>query len=223
MNAMLAADTDSPAGDNMHTIDRAISSGAESSLLSQASDNDIYDFDRSGNNFESNVLHNSDTNRSFTINLLDDAIEQVKTNSGKNPVQDDDYFWITGHDTYKIIEQEVGGKERLEPVRTQVGMNGVQTNPGDDVGIITQSYKGIPIFESNDIVQDDSGLSRVYLIDSSTMFIKTLLPTQFYSTGIDMDDNPFAVDSRTNEGAFVTIGELTITNPKAHAKVRDLK
>jgi hypothetical protein len=38
-----------------------------------------------------------------------------------------------------------------------------------------------------------------------------------------MDDNPFAVDSRTNEGAFVTIGELTVTNPKAHAKVRDLK
>jgi len=221
INVQLLEDTDSPANDNMESIDRVISDGAESSLLSAPDDNDVYGFDRSNNEFESNVLENGGTSRSFTISQLDDAIEQVKQNSGKNPVQDDGYFWLTGHDTYKILEQEVGGKERLEPVRTQVGMNGVQTNPGDDVGIITQSYKTIPIFESNDVIQDD--LSRVYLVDSETMFVKTLLPTQFYSTGIDVDDNPFAVDSLTNEGAFVTIGQLTCTNPAAHAKVRDLK
>ncbi|AGM11971.1 major capsid protein [Haloarcula californiae tailed virus 1] len=223
INVQLLDESDSPSGDNMESIDRVISDGSESSLLSDAGDNDIYGFDRSNNEFESNVLHNSDSNRSFTINLMDDAIEQVKTNSGKNPVQDDGYFWLTGHDTYKILEQEVGGKERLEPVRAQVGMNGVQTNPGDDVGIITQSYKTIPIFESDDVVQDDSGLSRVYLVDSETMFIKTLLPTQFYSTGTEVDDNPFAIDQLGNEGAFVTIGQLTCTNPAAHAKIRDLK
>lgn len=221
INSMLLTDTDTTAGNNMESIDRVISDGSESSLLSAASDNDIYGFDRSANEFEANVDHNSDTDRSFTIDLMDDAIESVKSNSGKNPVQDDGYFWLTGHDTYKVIEQEVGGKERLEPVRTQVGLNGVQTNPGDDVGIITQSYKTIPIFESNDVVQDT--LSRVYLVDSETMYVKTLLPTQFYSTGIDVDDNPFAVDSLTNEGAFVTIGQLTCTNPAAHAKIRDLK
>ena len=221
INVQLLNDTDETAGDNMESIDRAISDADESALLSDPSDNDLYGFDRSDGEFQSNVLENGGTPQSFTINKLDDAIEAVKSNSGKNPVQDDGYFFLTGHDTYKIIEQEVGGKERLEPTRAQVGMNGVQTNPGEDVGIITQSYKQIPIFESDDVIQDD--LSRVYLVDSSTMFIKTLLPTQFYSTGVDIDDNPFAIDSLANEGAFVTIGELTCTNPAAHAKVRDLK
>lgn len=221
INVQLLSDTDTGAGDNMESVDRVISDSDESTLLSDPADNDIYGFDRSAGEFESNVLENGGTARSFTINHLDDAIEAVKSNSGKNPVQDDGYFFLTGHDTYKIIEQEVGGKERLEPTRAQVGMNGVQTNPGDDVGIITQSYKTIPIFESDDVIQDD--LSRVYLVDSSTMFIKTLLPTQFYSTGVDIDDNPFAIDALANEGAFVTIGELTCVNPAAHAKVRDLK
>jgi hypothetical protein len=153
---------------------------------------------------------------------LNDALRLVKENSDKNPQKDtSDFFFLTGHDTYQRIEDEMGGKERIETVRTTTGLNGVQTNPGNDVGVAVATYKNIPIFESNDIAKDT--LSRVYLVDKTSLFIKQLLPTQFYSTGIDVDDNPFAVDSLTNEGAFVTIGQLTCTNPAAHAKIRDLK
>lgn len=221
LNEQLGTATDSTAGNNLESIDRAISDGSESSLLSTASDNDIYGFDRSANEFESNVLENGGTNRTFVQDLLDDAIREVKTNSGKNPVTDDNYFWLTNHDTYQRIEDEFGGKERLEAQRVQVGLNGVQTEPGDDVGITVQSYKNIPIFESVDVPKD--GIGRVYLIDSSTMYIKTLLPTQFYSTGTEVDGNPFGIDRLGNEGMYVTIGELTMVNPAAHAKVRDLK
>lgn len=221
LNEQLGTATDTTAGQNLESIDRAISNSTEAGLLSTGSDADIYGFDRSAGEFESNVLENGGTNRTFVQDLLDDAIREVKTNSGKNPVTDDNYFWLTNHDTYQRIEDEFGGKERLEAQRVQVGLNGVQTEPGDDVGITVQSYKNIPIFESVDVPQD--GIGRVYLIDSSTMYIKTLLPTQFYSTGTEVDGNPFGIDRLGNEGMYVTIGELTMVNPAAHAKIRDLK
>lgn len=221
INEQLGADTDGGTGANdVLSIDRLISDSSESSLLTTASDNDVYGFDRSAGEFESNVIHNGAANETFTLNKLDDAIRTVKEASGKNPVMDDNYFFLTNHDTYQRIEDEVGGKERLEPVRTSVGLNGVQTNPGDDVGITVQSYKNIPIFESEDVPKD--GIGRVYLVDSSTMYLKTLLPTQFYSTGTEVDGNPFGINRLGNEGMYVTIGELTMVNPAAHAKIRDL-
>lgn len=213
--------TDATFEDAMLPIDRAISDADEADDLSDGSDADIYGFDRSSGEFESNVLENGGTNRNFVIDYLDDAIREVRVNSGKDPVTDPNYFFLTGHDTYQKIENEVGGKERLEPVRTQTGLNGVQTVPGDDVGITVRAYKEVPIFRSNDVPSD--GISRVFLIDSSTLWIKQLLPTQFYSTGIDVDENPFALNRLGNEGMFLTIGELTLTNPKAHAKVAHLK
>lgn len=223
INVQLCENTDKGKADtnNMESIDRVISNGAESSLLDSASDNDVYDFDRSSNEFEANVLENGDTNRNLTVDLLDDAITSIRESSGKDPVTDDSYFFLTNHDAFQIIEEEVAAKERLEPVRTQVGLNGVQTQPGDDVGITVQSYKDIPIFRSDDVVEDGTG--RIYLIDSSTLFIKQLLPTQYYDTGIDIDDNPFGIDRLGNEGMFLTVGELTLVNPVAQAKIRDLQ
>lgn len=180
----------------------------------------VYGFDRTANEFESNVIDNNGDPLTFTTDVLDDMVRLVKSSSGRNPVTDDNYFFLTNHDTYQRIENEVGGKERLEPTRVSMGLNGVETQPGGDVGITVQSYKQIPIFESVDVPQDDLG--RVYLVDSSTMFLKTLLPTQFYSTGTEVDGNPFALDRMGNEGMYATIAQTTLVNPAAHAKARDL-
>lgn len=180
----------------------------------------VYGFDRTSNEYESNVVDNNGDPLTFTTDILDDMIRLVKSSSGRNPVTDDNYFFLTNHDTYQRVENEVGGKERLEPQRVSMGLNGVETQPGGDVGITVQSYKQIPIFESVDVPQDDLG--RVYLVDSSTMFIKTLLPTQFYSTGTEVDGNPFALDRMGNEGMYATIAQTTLVNPAAHAKARDL-
>lgn len=214
------ADLDWSVADSFHSIDQAISNEAETGFLSNPGNADIYGFDRSNGNFESNVVHNNGDPLTFTTNILDDMIRLVKSESGRNPVTDDNYFFLTNHDTAQRIENEVGGKERLDAVRTTVGVNGVNTNPGDDVGITVQSYKQVPIFESVDIPQDDLG--RVYLVDSSTMYIKTLLPTQFYSTGTEVDQNPYAINKMGNQGLYATIGQLTLVNPAAHAKARDL-
>jgi len=226
VNVQLLRDLTEVGDDDMLSIDKIISNNAEvegldSTGLGSLSDGDIYGFQRDSNEFESNVLENVGTNRTFTIDLLDDAIRTVKENSGKNPVADDNYFFLTNHDTYQRIEEEVGGKERLEAQRATVGLNGVNTNPGDDVGITVQSYKQIPIFESTDVVKD--GIGRVYLVDSSTMFIKTLLPTQFYDSGTEVNDDPYAIDRLGNQGLYVTIGENTTVSPASHAKIRDLK
>lgn len=203
---------------DFHSIDLAISNSAETGITGGT--HELYGFDRSAGQFESNVIHNNGDPLTFTTDIMDDMIRVVKSESGRNPVQDDNYFFLTNHDTYQRIENEVGGKERLEPQRVSVGLRGVETNPGQDVGLTVQSYKQVPIFESVDIPQDDLG--RIYLIDSTTMYIKTLLPTQFYSTGTEVDNNPWAINRMGNQGMYATLGQLTMVNPAAHAKARDL-
>ena len=212
---------DTEHADDVLSLDQIISNQSEADFGTvEDGAGDIYGFDRSAGEFESNVLENAGDTRTFTIDLLDDAITAVKENSGKNPVADDNYFFLTNHDTFQRIEEEVGGKERLEAVRSTMGLNGVQTQPGDDVGITVQSYKQIPIFESVDVPQD--GIGRVYLIDSSTMFMKTLLPTQFYDSGTEVNDDPYSIGRLGNQGLYVTIGETTTVSPASHAKIRDL-
>jgi len=221
INVQLLQDVDeADEEDNMLSIDQLISNEEETTILSNPDNANVYGFDRTDGEFESNVLHNDGNDRTFTIDLLDDAITAVKENSGKNPVADDNYFFLTNHDTFQRIEEEVGGKERLEAVRSTMGLNGVNTQPGDDVGITVQSYKNIPIFESVDVAQD--GIGRVYLVDSSTMFIKTLLPTQFYDSGTEVNDDPYSIGRLGNQGLYVTIGETTTVSPASHAKVRDI-
>ena len=221
MNVQLLTDVDEAnEADNMLSIDQIISNEEETEVLDNPTNANIYGFDRTAGEFEANVVHNNGDDQTFTIDLLDDAITSVKQNSGKNPIADDNYFFLTNHDTFQRIEEEVGGKERLEAVRATMGLNGVQTQPGDDVGITVQSYKDIPIFESVDVPQD--GIGRVYLVDSSTMFIKTLLPTQFYDSGTEVNDDPYSIGRLGNQGLFVTIGETTTVSPASHAKIRDL-
>jgi len=215
----IADGTVTPSND-MLSIDRLISSGAESTILSDPAANDVYGFDRSNNQFESNVIENNGDPVTFTADIMDDMIRLIKSNSGRNPVTDDNYFFLTNHDTYQRIENELSGKERITQERVSIGLNGVQTQPGGDYGITVQAYKDIPIFESVDVPQDDLG--RLYLIDSTTLYMKTLLPTQFYSTGTEVDNNPFARNKMGNEGLYTTIAQTTLSNPAAHAKARDL-
>lgn len=212
----------SPTSNTMVSIDQAIADGTEATNNETvAAEYDVYGFDRTANEYEANVVQDNN-NQVFHLDLLDEAMRLVKEASDKNPQKDtSDYFWLTGHDTYQRIEDEMGGKERIETVRTTTGLNGVQTNPGNDVGVAVATYKGIPIFESNDIAKDT--LSRIYLIDKTSLFIKQLLPTQFYSTGTEVSNDPFAIGRLGNEGAYVTIGQLVLKNPVTQAKIRDLE
>jgi hypothetical protein len=216
INEMLGQGGGSVGQYDMRSIDQAISASND------PNPQDIYGFDRSSGEFESNVIENGGNTQVFHIDLLDDAIRQVKENSDKNPQQNpNDYVFVTGHDTYQRIEDEFAGKERIETTRVQSSVNGIQTEPGNDVGVAVQSYKDIPIVETVDVPED--GISRVYLIDTSTLWIKMLLPTQFYSTGTEVGDGPFPLGRLGNEGAFVTIGELTLKNPVTQAKIMDLE
>lgn len=217
---LLQAVDDAGDPNNFLSIDQLISNQNEAQFISNTSNANVYGFDRSSGEFQSNVVDNNGDLQTFTIDLLDTAVREVREGSGKDPVADDNYFFLTGHDTYERIEDEVGGKERLENQRVGIGLNGVETVPGQDVGITVSAYKDIPIFRSNDVPKDD--ISRVYLVDSSTLFIKTLLPTQFYSSGTEVNDDPFSIGRLGNEGLYVTIGETTTTSPISHAKVRDL-
>lgn len=204
------------------SIDQLIADGAEASQYETGDEEyDVYGFDRSSNEFEANVLMDSN-DQVFHLDLMDSLVRDIKESSDKNPQQNpEDFFWLTGHDTYQRIENEMGGKERIETVRTTTGVNGVQTNPGNDVGVAVATYKGIPIIESNDVPQDD--LSRIYLIDSTSLWLKMLLPTQFYSTGTEVGDGPFPIGRLGNEGAYVTIGETVLKNPVTQGKIRDLE
>jgi hypothetical protein len=206
---------------NLLSIDRAIADEAEATANGGSGEYDVYGFDRTNGEFESNVIMDNN-GQVFHLDLLDDAMRQVKENSDKNPQQNpEDFVFVTNHDTYQRIENEMGGKERIDTVRTQMGVNGIQTEPGNDVGVGVASYKDIPIVESVDIPKDDIG--RVYLLDTTAIWCKMLLPTQFYSTGTEVGDGPFPIGRLGNEGAYVTIGEVCLKNPLTQAKIRDLE
>jgi hypothetical protein len=206
---------------NLLSIDRAIADEAEATANGGSGEYDVYGFDRTNGEFESNVIMDNN-GQVFHLDLMDDAMRLVKENSDKNPQQNpEDFVWVTNHDTYQRIENEMGGKERIDTVRTQMGVNGIQTEPGNDVGVGVASYKDIPIIESVDIPKDDIG--RIYLLDTTAIWCKMLLPTQFYSTGTEVGDGPFPIGRLGNEGAYVTIGEVTLKNPLTQAKIRDLE
>lgn len=204
------------------SIDQLISDETEATEH-ETGDNeyDVYGFDRSAGEYESNVLLDNN-GQVFHLDLLDTALRLVKERSDKNPQQrPEDFAWLMGHDTYQRVENEVGGKERIDTVRSSMSFAGIQTNPGNDVGVSVATYKDIPIVETTDLPGDD--LSRVYLIDTTSLWLKMLLPTQFYSTGTEVGDGPFPIGRLGNQGAFVTIGETTLKNPLTQVKIRDLE
>lgn len=203
----------------VESLDRIVSNDSEEDAFGGTYDDwfDIYDLDRdSATTADAYVDHNSGTDRTFTMSMLDTAIDTVAENSGHEPT-----VILTGHDTRQRILQEQEVMQRyVEPKKIKVGINGVQTASGIEAGFNVATYRDLPIIVSKDVTKDT--ISRVYVLNTDLMEIGVAKPTQYFESGMSKGD-PFGIDRLGDEGMYRTMAEIKCFNFKAQGKIRDLK
>jgi len=229
INQQLCVDGDTLAGVNFESIDRVTASAALATAMSwTAGDEDIYGIDRSANAWADAVVdHNSGTDRYLTDDLIRDTLATLENNGGRTNVM------LTGTDTkYRIFglyENQVRYPGVLDKsVSVQIGINGVNTDEGNGVGMRVATVYGVPLFASQAIAKDT--LSRIYLLDTTAndetgvprLFISMLYPTLYFESGMSAE-GPFAIGRTGTEGMYYTAGELICTMFKAQGSIRDLK
>lgn len=236
INVQLNTDSGTLAGNNLESVDRVCGSydevnectdGAGSSY--DTDDVDIYSQDRDTEDLWSDayVNDNNGTDRSLTDSVLQSLVQNTLTN-GANP---DGQTFQSGYDTWSVINQLYDAQVRYNIVgvqNVQVGVNGIQTLAGKDVGLNVSTLYNKPFIVSKNTNKDT--ISRIYLLDTSNpegfdyprLFIKVAKPTQYFEAGINQG-TPFAVDKFTTKGMYRFMGELICTFFKAQGKARDLK
>lgn len=216
INKMLLADVNTTITNDIESIDRVVSSSTEETNCLTAGDADIYGIDRSAVTWaDAYVDENADVDRTFTIDLLDTALTNVRKNGGIPKVI------ITGYDTLERIHQALQAQQRFLDSRTIVPTyNGVRGVEGVEAGFTVASYQGIPIIPSKDVLQDT--ISRIYILDTDYLFFKVALPTMYFESGMSKKD-PFGINYLGDEGLYRTMGELICTRFNVHGKIRDMK
>jgi hypothetical protein len=211
MNKMILRDADTLAGNDLESLDRICSSQSEESALLTAGDADIYGFDRSASTaYDAYVDHASGTDRALTEAMINEAIDGIDEASGERP-----NVIITGFDTARAMDALVNDQTRYTNMRVTVGVNGVQTAAGNDVGLRVASYDGIPVLRDKDVQKD--GKSRIYFLNTNYIALETKLPTQYFES-----QSFFETDKLGKEGMFYTAGELVCRRFNAQGKIRDL-
>jgi len=223
-----AAATANYAGKNgFETIDRVVSSDSEEDAFggTYTSFFDIFGLDRdTATTFDSQVDHNSGTDRSVSDALIRTSIYDTKNAGGNTTVI------VTGWDTVKAVVALYSDQVRynvLGEATISVGVNGIQTEEGINTGIRVASLYGIPQIATKDMIQDT--ISRMFFLDTSDpegagmprLGLSIAKPTQYFQAGID-DNTPFAIDKFTTQGMYRTMGEIFCTTFQAQAKLRDL-
>jgi len=206
----------------METIDRIIASSEEEDEHGSTSYNhwfDPYDeeaIDRdSGTDYDSVVLMDISADRAISDALLRQLIRECEE-AGLNPSTS---FFLTGRDTRDDIAALQQAQLRYLPTtKVQMGINGIQTAFGQEVGFKVASYDDYPIIVDKNVPKD--GSSRIYLIDSSRLYLKVMLPTMLLRTGGAL--NWLQLDNLKDRYAYLTVGEVECTQFKCQGKIRDL-
>ena len=236
MNQLLLADASAEAGasggdyagkNGFETIDRVIASDSEEDAFGGSHNAyfDIFGLDRdTATTYDSVVNHNSGTDRSLSDNLIRTIIYDLKEEGANTTVIN------TGYDTARTAIALYSDQVRYNVIgeaNIQVGVNGIQTESGIDVGIRISTIYKLPMIESKDITKDT--ISRMYFMDTSDpegsgkprLSLDISHPTQYFQAGVD-DNTPFVIDKFTTKGMYRTNGEIRCTTLQAQGKLRDL-
>lgn len=216
INQQLLTDLDTLAGVNFESIDRVCSNNSEATdatIALDAGDADIYGLDRDASTaYDAYVDHNSGVDRDLTASLIRTMINTIKKNSGKriNVI-------LTGYDTYeKMIALYESQTRYMTDVRVSVGVNGVRTQNGTDVGLEIQAIMAVPVLQ-DDLVPVDT-ISRIYGLNTNSLKLSIALPTQY----MELNDY-LALGTFAKKAMYVTMGELWCENFAQQGKIRDLK
>ena len=231
VNKMLCTDVDSPAGNNLESLDRVTAAYSNSATtttglvnghdnLSADSDLDIYSISRSANSWSNaevsnNAVSNTSTDRVLTLDLMDEMFQKLWIRGGNPKVI------LTGYDTLMRIQQLLQSQQRfMEEKRVTPTYNGVKGVPGIEAGFIVATYNGVPIIPTKNMLPDT--ISRMYYLDTDYLYFSTAIPTQYFESGIETGD-PFAINRLGQEGLYRTMGEVWTTFFGAQGSIRDLK
>ncbi len=194
MDKQLLEDADTPAGNNLESLDRVTTTDA--------------------------YCNHSGSDRALTTAMLDTLIEGVMTN-GANYA---DLILLTGHDTYMNIQQlltkggDGGAATILRYDAAQGGaasQNGVLGQAGLNYDSRVGSYNGIPIFVSQHVKKDTT--SRIHLLDLPQFALRVAAPTTYVA-----NDNLAVTQSLTKQFALITAMELITYRWNTSGSVRDL-
>lgn len=215
LNADMLVDGDTLASNNFESIDRVTASSGEATALSwTANDEDLYGVDRSAETwFDANSDHNSGTDR----NLTEDLINALRRDA--EPYWDvgipNQKVFITGFDTWDRWSALSSASERFQPTFVSMGVNGIQTSPGQEGGFAISSWDQIPVIRDDQVAADT--ISRLYLLDTDHVGISWARPPAYQES-----DTWFEVGFLVR-GVRYGIGEVITTKPIAQSKLRDLK
>jgi len=215
LNKNLLTDVDTPAGNQIESIDRVCSGYPEQALVSTPSDVDIYGLDRhTGATWaDANILHNSNVDRDLSLALIDQLFRSIHVASGETPD-----VVLTGYDTLFAWGALLQSQNRyFGNAMVQPTFAGVRTaTPGVEGAFNVATYFDRPIITSKDVLVDT--ISRIYMLNSAYLFAKTLKPTRYFETS-----DPFVINTFGTRGLYETVAELICTFFKAQGKIRDLK
>jgi len=183
----------------------------------------VYGITRSGSAgwFDSNVMHNSNTNRTLTIPLLFQLIQTVAEASG---VWDSSsYVLLTGYSTASAISEliQVQDRYQLTDVATD-SVNGVSTYKGRAGPQKVRAFDNKPIITSKDIDDQSSGIAPIYLVNLDFIKMWMDIPTVYYEAGV-RQGQVLLYGKFGEKGIYQTNQELICTWFAAHGKLRDLK
>ena len=203
---MLSADAGTAAaGNNLESIDRVISSQAEAVAdTGNEANYDIYGFDRSATtDFDSNVV--AQAAASFAKGDVRALLSAIDNASGEQIS-----YWIANNTVADGIEALYDDQIRYSgAARIKVGVNGIQTNAGDDVQLTVSQIAGYPLIRDADIAND-----FLYAINSEYMHVEVGLPTQN-----EESSERLLTGINGTKGVYTTIAELKCVKPTAQGKL----
>lgn len=232
LNQQLLLDGNTLAGDRFESIDRVTASTAAASAASWTTgDEDIYGIDRSANSWADAVVDfdAGDEDRTFRLEMVEDMLGALEGNGARTNLL------LTNTDTKWRVISQAQSSVRYDGVVAQnqeyfIGINGVETEKGMNLGVRVATVYNVPMFASKDVPKDTIG--RIYALDTTVdagtdkprLHIAMLQPTMYFETGPSAaDQNPFVLNKFSSRGGFVTVGELVCTRLNCQGSIRNLK
>ena len=231
-----AFDSDSNLVDSLLVMARAgftslddivnVSADTTNGIGGLATFNDVYDIDESsgtprddgGFAAAASVQGNSGVSRDLSLNLLDTAIQKIRTKGGEPKLI------LMGHDQYFKLERLLISQQRyMGQEEYQVGIGNEKTFPGTKTGLVLATYAGIPIMPDADVTLGQAAASggalgsNVYVLDTDFLEIAIAQPTQYIE-----NRDYFAADALVVRGMLYTMGEFRAYRFDVQAKITDL-
>lgn len=210
------------AGNQFESIDRIVGSYDEKVNCPETGTVNIYNLNRdAGESWaDAVVLHNEGTNRELTDELIRLLLVKAREKGANTNVL------LTGYDTYAKIQGIYMTFVRYVDIGTtkvQLGVNGVQTVSGGEVGIQVATLYGLPLLQSVDTPSD--GIQRLYALDLTDWEgyglprggMSILRPVEYFETREYLLLNKYVI-----KGAYRIVGETVFRGIAFQGKVRDI-